>query len=96
MPGTKSIISKILSNNISELKSMVMCFEDAISEEDLSSAEDNVLFHLDALASAVDDKKLNFDDLPLIFIRARNIEQFCSFSEKLTKRLASVLTGFVF
>ena len=34
MPGTKSIISKILSNNISELKSMVACFEDAISEED--------------------------------------------------------------
>lgn len=96
MPGTKNIISKILSNNISELKSMVMCFEDAISEEDLCSAEDNVLFHLDALASAVDDKKLNFDDLPLIFIRVRNIEQFCSFSEKLTKRLASVLTGFVF
>lgn len=96
MPGTKSIIGKILANEISELKSMVMCFEDAISEQELSSAEENVLFHLDALASALDNKKLNIDDLPLIFVRVRNIEQFYAFSEKLTKRLAQVLTGFVF
>jgi citrate lyase beta subunit len=96
MPGTKNIIDKLLSKEISELKSMVMCFEDAISEEDVSKAEENVLSHLNILASAIDEKTIEISEIPLIFLRVRNTEQFFSFSERLTKSQANILTGFIF
>ncbi len=96
MPGTKSIHKKLIEMKIPELKSMVMCFEDAISEDDIDKAEENVLYHLSTLANAIEDQKFNIDDLPLIFLRVRNTEQFYSFSEKLSKIQANILTGFVF
>lgn len=96
MPGTQNIIGKILNKELLELKSMVMCFEDAISESDVSKAEANVLDHLDKLSQAIDDKSISIDDIPLIFVRARNTEQFISFSNRLTKKQAMVLSGFVF
>lgn len=96
MPGTQNIVDKLLGKEIPELKSMVMCFEDAISEEDVSKAEENVLSHLSVLANALDEKKIEVGEIPLIFLRVRDAEQFFSFSERLTKRQANVLTGFVF
>jgi len=35
-------------------------------------------------------------DVPLIFLRVRNVDQFKSFMTKLTPAQANVLTGFVF
>ncbi|WP_194439041.1 HpcH/HpaI aldolase/citrate lyase family protein [Vibrio fluminensis] len=96
MPGTQNIINKILRKDIPELKSMVMCFEDAIDEGDLGKAEDNVLSHLDILANSLGNQELEIDDVPLIFVRVRSTEQFLSFSNRLTREQASVLTGFVF
>ncbi len=96
MPGTQNIVDKLLGKELPELKSMVMCFEDAISEEDVSKAEENVLSHLNVLASAIDEKKIEIGDIPLMFLRVRDTEQFFTFSERLTKRQSSVLTGFVF
>ncbi|MFQ3190508.1 MAG: citrate lyase beta subunit [Paraglaciecola sp.] len=96
MPGTQNFVDKLLSKAIPELKSMVMCFEDAICEEDVSKAEDNVLSHLDVLASAIEQRKIEINDIPLIFLRVRDTKQFVSFSERLTKRQANILTGFVF
>ena len=96
MPGTQDIVQKLLSKATPGLNSMVMCFEDAISEDNLSLAEENVLSLLDALASAVDEKNIEINNIPLIFIRVRSTEQFMSFSDMLTKRRANILTGFVF
>lgn len=96
MPGTRSILDKLLACELPELKSMVMCFEDAICEEDVQQAELNVQSHLDALADALDKQQISLDDIPLIFLRVRTTEQFYSFAEKLTRRQASILTGFVF
>ena len=96
MPGTKNMVGKILNRDLQDLTSMVMCFEDAIAVEDLGQAEINVLSHLDALATAIEKAELLIKDLPLIFLRVRNVEQFKSFSAKLETRLAGVLSGFVF
>lgn len=96
MPGTKNIIDKILAKKLTDITSMVMCFEDSIREEDVNKAEKNVIEHLRVLADAIDNKEISHSDIPLIFLRARNTEQFRGFITKLDYRLANVLTGFVF
>jgi citrate lyase beta subunit len=95
LPGTKSIIEKILDKK-PPAPSMVMCFEDAIREEDLRNAEDNVLSHLERLSIARQEGALTDDDIPLIFLRVRNQDQFKQFTARLTPEQAGMLTGFVF
>ncbi len=95
MPGTKKIINNILDGN-PPAPAMVMCFEDAIQEEDLGDAEANVLEHLDTLFAAHKADTLSLDDIPLIFLRVRNLGQFKNFASRLGSDQASVLTGFVF
>jgi citrate lyase beta subunit len=96
MPGTKMIIQKILDNQMDNVASIVMDFEDAIKENDLSPAESNVLEHLDQIQDAIENGSLSIDNVPLIFIRVRNTDQFRSFAKKINPRQASVLSGFVF
>ena len=96
MPGTKNILDKILNKKFSDITSMVMCFEDAIQEKDIEKAERNVLFHLDRIADACESNELTLNDIPLIFLRVRNLLQFEKFLEKLTTRQLIALTGFVF
>ena len=95
MPGTKDIKDKIVNHQL-DVTSFVMCCEDAIKEEDLPAAEQNILDHMDFFADQIEEGKLSHDDIPLIFVRVRNPEQFISFSKRLTKKQASVLTGFNF
>lgn len=96
MPGTKNIVSKILNKDIAHMKSMVMCFEDAIQESQLSDAQVNAKFTLQEIANALSNNLLEINDIPLIFLRVRNLDQFISFSEGLTQDQAKVLSGFVF
>ena len=96
MPGTKDILQKILTCSLGPLTSMVMCFEDAIKEEDVNTAESNVLSHLKAINTAVEMGQLSVDDIPLIFLRVRNTEQFIRFAAKLEKEHVKILSGFVF
>lgn len=95
MPGTKDIKDKVLNHQL-DVTSFVMCCEDAIKEEDLPMAEQNILNHLDYFADKIDEGSLSQDDIPLIFVRVRNPEQFQKFAKRLTTRQASVLTGFNF
>lgn len=96
MPGTKDVLDKILTGALHPLTSMVMCFEDAIKEEDVQSAEKNVLRHLSKIANAIKNNEVSVNDIPLIFLRVRNADQFQKFVEKLNKEQAEVLSGFVF
>ena len=95
MPGTKDIKEKVLQRKLS-VTSLVMCCEDAIKEEDLPIAEQNILDHLDFFADKIDAGELSLNDIPLVFVRVRNPAHFERFSELLTERQASVLTGFNF
>ena len=96
MPSTRQIADKIIKNSIPELTSMVMCFEDAISLNDLPFGEANVIEELDNLHRAYKNKELSIDNLPLIFLRVRDIKQFSSFAKKLSNEHVQILTGFVF
>lgn len=96
MPGTKNFLNNYLKKKLEEMKSLVMCCEDAIDPKNIVAAEKNILFHLETFANLIKNKKLNFNDLPLIFVRVKNVEHFYLFSKKLTKQTANVLSGFVF
>lgn len=95
MPGTKDIKEKVVNHKL-DVTSFVMCCEDAIKEEDLPAAEQNILNHMDYFADLIEKGTLSHDDIPLIFVRIRNPEQFKHFASRLTSRQASVLTGFNF
>lgn len=96
MPGTRNIVDKILARSLPDLKSMVMCFEDAVPEGDLPSAERSVLNQLDRLAHAINVGETDYDNIPLIFLRVRSVEQFRCFAKRLSAPMARVLSGFVF
>ena len=95
MPGTKDIKEKVLHHQL-DVTSLVMCCEDAIKEEDLPIAEQNILDHMDFFADKIAAAELTHDDIPLIFVRVRNPKQFERFADRMTAKQASVLTGFNF
>lgn len=95
MPGTKDIRDKVVKQKL-PITSFVMCCEDAIKEEDLPAAEQNILDTMDYFADQIDTCRISQNDIPLIFMRVRNPEQFKRFSARLTKRQADILTGFNF
>lgn len=96
MPATNNIVDKLINRGMPALKSMVMCFEDAIRAEDLAQAEANVLDQLDRLALASDQHETTDNQIPLIFLRVRHPAQFAAYAERLTYERAQNLTGFVF
>lgn len=96
MPGTKDFAPKILSGAMPGLTSIVLCFEDACAEEDVPDAEENTLKLLDTVSTALDEGTITYDNVPLIFIRVRSVEQFKSFSERLTPHHIKALTGINF
>ncbi len=95
MPGTKDIKDKIVNHQL-DVTSFVMCCEDAIKEEDLPAAEQNILDTMDYFADQIKAGRITHDDIPLIFVRVRNPEQFKDFASRMTAKQASVLTGFNF
>ena len=96
MPGIKDFLNPILSNKYPGLTSMVMCFEDACKEEDVPLAEQNVLHLLDALNENLENGTLQYDELPLIIFRVRNVEQFKHFSSMLKPEHIHLITAFNF
>lgn len=95
MPGTKDIREKVINHEL-PVTSFVMCCEDAIKEEDLPAAEQNILDTMDYFADQIEAGRITQDDIPLIFMRVRNPEQFKSFAARMTKRQSDILTGFNF
>lgn len=95
MPGTKDIRTKVVNREL-PVTSFVMCCEDAIKEEDLPAAEQNILDTMDYFANHIDAGDITQNDIPLIFMRVRNPEQFKCFTKRITKRQANILTGFNF
>ena len=95
MPGTKDIKDKVVNHQL-DVTSLVMCCEDAIKEEDLPIAEQNILDHMDFFADKIEAGELSHDDIPLVFVRVRNVQHFKGFAQRITAKQASVLTGFNF
>lgn len=73
MPATRTDIAEaILNVKVEGLRSLVICLEDAVSEEDVPAALSNLQILLDALAKAkATDGSSHW---PLVFIRPRDVE----------------------
>jgi len=96
MPANKDFLQAIISRKYPGLTAMTMCFEDACREEDVAGAEQNAVNMLVAIKKAKEEGVVTDDDLPLIFFRVRNPEQYKSFTEKLDPSLMSVFSGLNF
>lgn len=96
MPGTKDFVQKIVEKKYPGLTSMVMCFEDACPEQDVSAAEENCIHLLSELDKLTREGKLEYRIVPLIFFRVRNVVQFKHFSSLLRPEHIKFITGINF
>jgi citrate lyase beta subunit len=95
MPATRSNIhQEILSKKHVGLTSLVIDLEDAIGDKDVDLAE--MLLVKELLRLHVECMKgfIKYEDLPLMFIRIRHLDQLKQLSEKLGDAL-NLLTGVV-
>lgn len=97
MPATQdNIFNKLLANTFHDIGSITLCMEDAIKEDMLEQAQENALKILEKLTEKLHENPLLKDELPLIFIRVRNPEQFETFAGMLDSRHLMALSGFNF
>ena len=96
MPGTRDFYDAIVTKKYPGLTSFVLCFEDACREEDVPAAEDNVIRLLDSLINDIENGRMKQEDIPLLIIRVRNMEEFHNFAQRLTKERVRLITAFNF
>lgn len=95
MPATReSIYKEIKEKKHPSLTSMVIDLEDALEDSQLEQGLNNLLFQLDSLDRLVNEGVLSPDEIPLIFVRVRNQENFKQLA--LHKERLRLLTGFIF
>lgn len=95
IPATKSNIAESIISRKIKAKSIVICLEDAIGDNEVELAENMLEEHLRKIYLAVKNDRINYENLPLIFIRVRNPNQTINIVKKCGETLGLV-TGFVF
>lgn len=96
MNGGKDFFEKIISGYFSSTGAISICFEDAVKENEVKSFEKNVISNLDKLHKYVCNNEEIKNNIPMIFFRVRNYDQFINFAEKLNKEHFKYITGFIF
>lgn len=95
MPAIQqSIFNKLLDNKFHNIGAITLCMEDSIDDTQIGEAQLCVLALLERLY--VIQQKEPKHNLPLIFVRVRNEEQFHAFSKLLKKEHINVLCGINF
>ena len=95
MPAIQqSIFNKLLDNKFHNIGAITLCMEDSIDDTQIGEAQFCVLALLERLY--VIQQKEPKHNLPLIFVRVRNEEQFHEFSKLLKKEHINVLCGINF
>lgn len=96
MNGLMDIYSKVKDGFLGNCTTVTVCFEDAINEDDVLEAEYEFINNLHKISLQLKSGELKYEDIPLIFIRVRNVNQFKSITSKMKKATANLITGFVF
>ena len=95
MPATRqTIYQDIVTKKYRSLTSIVLCLEDSIGDHEVERAEQHLLNELRKMDHDLKNGIFAADDLPLLFIRIRNHDQFQRLITKMND-LLSLLTGFV-
>ncbi|QMV41450.1 HpcH/HpaI aldolase/citrate lyase family protein [Cohnella cholangitidis] len=96
MPATRPTIAEdIASKKIKGLVSLVIDLEDAVGDNQVQLAEENLCRTMDKLEACLNRGQLNDEGLPLLFVRVRSSAQF----ERLLPLLGDqirLITGFAF
>ena len=95
MNGEKNFYEKIINGDFNELGTISICFEDATRDSEVEDAENNVVKMLDDLANYIENIDV-INNIPLIFFRVRNYNQFLRFTSKLKAYHFKYITGFIF
>lgn len=96
MPATrKTAAQDIVEGKLRGLMSMVWCLEDAIGDNEVELAEKLIGHHFGQLTLAISQDIISLTDVPLIFVRVRDVEQMRRIMKQLGQK-SSLLTGFVF
>lgn len=96
MPATRKNIDQIiLEKKFPELSSLVICLEDAIGDQEIETAELNLVEVLDKIDRSIEHHDFDEKALPLLFIRTRNADHLLTLIEKVAK-YSQWITGFVF
>ncbi len=95
MNGEKNFYEKIINGDFDELGSISICFEDATRDTEVERTEYNVINMLDNLTKYIDNIEIA-NNIPLIFFRVRNYNQFIRFTSKLRSCHFRYITGFIF
>ena len=95
MPATRpNIHQDILSKKHEGLTSLVIDLEDAVGDNEVGTAEVCLIDELLKLFGEINRHYISNDDLPLMFIRIRSLEQFIFIKEQLGDAIR-LLTGVV-
>ena len=95
MPATRpNIHQEILSKKHEGLTSLVIDLEDAVGDKEVMDAEERLINELLKLNGELNKGFLDYKDLPLMFIRIRNLEQLKRVTEELGNA-TKLLTGVV-
>ncbi|WP_342441608.1 HpcH/HpaI aldolase/citrate lyase family protein [Lysinibacillus sp. FSL K6-0057] len=96
MPASMpTIVSLIRSQKYKELTSLVIDLEDAVGDSELVDCEAKLIEDISELYALYQQKQLLLQELPLLFIRVRHVEQFQKLTTALGKK-QEILTGYVF
>ncbi|MED4553240.1 HpcH/HpaI aldolase/citrate lyase family protein [Lysinibacillus capsici] len=96
MPASMpTIVSLIRSQKYKELTSLVIDLEDAVGDAELVDCEDKLIEDISELYALYQQKQLLLQELPLLFVRVRHVEQFQRLTTVLGKK-QEILTGYVF
>lgn len=96
MNGEKNFYKKIIYGEFNDLGAISICFEDATKDSEVEAAENNVVNMLNKLNKYINNEKEKRINIPLIFFRVRNYNQFIKFTSKLSKNHYKYIAGFIF
>ena len=96
MNGEKDFYKKIICGEFNDLGAISICFEDATKDSEVEFAENNVVNMLNKLNKYINNEKEKMSNIPLIFFRVRNYNQFVKFTSKLRKDHYKYIAGFIF
>lgn len=96
MPATRPTFAEdIAFGKIEGLVSVILDLEDAVGENEVHAAEESLINQMNKLATFIELGILHTDNLPLLFVRVRSVNQLNYLIERLEENVA-LLTGFVF
>ncbi len=89
-----SIADNLISRKYDNVRSLAFCLEDAVADDAVHIAENQLVQSFEKIFNAVSDGFIQREELPFFFIRVRNPEQI----ERVFNRISqfNLLTGFIF